>query len=67
MKANLTRKQQEALAGLVMQQVANIKEYPEMREGEPELADVSSEEIGKQLSIWMRKLPGTIWDNRLPQ
>ena len=66
MKANLTRKQQEALASLVMQQVANLKEYSEMRDSEPELAEVSSEEIGKQLSIWMKKLPGTIWDNRLP-
>jgi glutaredoxin-related protein len=66
-KANLTRKQQEALASLVMHQVANLKEYPEMREGEPDLANVSAEEIGKQLSIWMKKLPGTIWDNRLPQ
>jgi glutaredoxin-related protein len=67
MKANLTRKQQEALASLVMQQVANLKEYSEMRDSEPDLADVSSDEIGKQLSIWMKKLPGTIWDTRLPQ
>lgn len=67
MKAKLTRKQQEALASLVMAQVANLLEYSEMRESEHELEDVSVEEIGKQLSIWMKKLPGTIWDTRLPQ
>ena len=63
----LSRRQQEALAYLVMQQAANLKEYPELRESEPDLDGVSSEAIARQLSIWMKKLPGSIWDTRLPQ
>lgn len=67
MKTGLTRKQQEALASLVLSRVADIAEYEEIRELSDEIKELPTEQIKLQLSVWMKKLPGTIWDNRLPQ
>jgi hypothetical protein len=63
----LTRKQQNALAFLVMSKVADLAEYPEMLHGEYDLRGVDMEVVAQQLSSWMKKLPGTTWDDRLPQ
>lgn len=61
----LTNRQKAALAGEVINRVADIVEFRSEIITDPELADVSLLEIAAQLSTWLKGLPGDSWDTRL--
>ena len=61
----LTNRQKAALAGEVINRVADIVEFRSEIITDPELADVSPLEIAAQLSTWLKGLPGDSWDTRL--
>lgn len=66
----LSREQKRAVAMLVIRGAADAAAaFEEQRESFPEedvLADVSYEEITAQVARWLRVLPGSGWDSRLP-
>lgn len=62
---NLTLKQKQALAVKLITKAGDLVEY--WGEGTGEMEGVSAEQVGQQLSIWLKGLPGNHWDMRLPQ
>lgn len=62
---SLTRKQKEALAFKLLIHAGDIVEY--WGTGTDEMEGVTSEQVAAQLAVWLKGLPGTVWDNRLPQ
>ena len=63
----MTRKQKQALAVLVMQQVGNIAEFwSEMIRDDIELNSLDYAEAMTCLARWLNHLPGDTWDTRIP-
>ena len=63
----LTREQQRELAALVMGRIADIAEFwEEMTEDSPSLTEADYHAACAQLARWANRLPGDIWDTRLP-
>jgi hypothetical protein len=62
----MTRSQKEALVSLVLNRVGDIIEF--WGEIATDLANegVTSQEAAEVLASWMKRLPGTAWDARLP-
>jgi hypothetical protein len=60
----MTNDQKRQLANLVLFQAGNLIEYH--TESLNELG-IDPGEAAKQLTVWLAKLPGNSWDNRLPQ
>jgi hypothetical protein len=66
MNSNMTRKQKEALAAVFIDQAGNLVEFfAEMTKGNAALAGVTSDQVSRQLSTWLNRLPGDAWDVRL--
>jgi hypothetical protein len=65
----MTRKQKELLAFAVMQRAASLLEdwdEATTRGWHQDLADIDRDEAAHVIAGWMKKLPGTLWDTRLP-
>jgi len=66
----MTRHQKEALAYALLGQAGDLIEFwhDYLRSGKlpDNLAGVDVEEAAEQLTQWLKRLPGDIWDNRLP-
>jgi hypothetical protein len=57
----------QALAQLLASRAGDIVEFwDEMKGDIPELADVSAEEAATALGTWLSRLPGGVWDTRIP-
>lgn len=64
----LTRDEKNALAVRLMHQAGNLIEFFDemVADEEGTFAQVSAQDAAWQLSRWLRHLPGTDWDTRLP-
>ncbi|MBF6085192.1 hypothetical protein IU485_27850 [Nocardia cyriacigeorgica] len=66
----MKRQHREALALAAIHQVANLVEgWPDLLEEgvlDPVLEDLDPAEAAQQLGKWMARLPGRLWDDRLP-
>lgn len=66
MNSNMTRKQKEALAAVFINQAGDLVEFfAEIAKENAALAGVSSDQVSRQLSVWLNRLPGDAWDMRL--
>lgn len=61
--ARLTREQQRLLVRAVLSQVGNLVEF---QSDYADIADLDPVAVREQLARWMGRLPGTVWDVRLP-
>lgn len=58
--------QKRQLAAALLNKAGDLVEF--FAELCPELAEeVSADDAGAQLGVWLKNLPGDAWDNRLPE
>lgn len=66
----MTKEQKRALAAVLIREAGNLVEFWEEKQasgyGDECLNGLSSNDIGLQLAIWLKDLPGDEWDTRLP-
>lgn len=62
----MNRAQKRALALRLLEQAGDLVEF--FGEYLPELAEqgVTPEQVAEKLALWLRDLPGDVWDTRLP-
>ena len=57
--------QKRLLAAALLNKAGDLVEF--FAEQCPELAEeVSTDDAAAQLAVWLKNLPGSAWDNRLP-
>jgi hypothetical protein len=61
----MNRIQKQALARVLLDQAGNIVEFWGEQDVPEELKDITVPEIRRQLSNWLKDLPGDCWDMRL--
>lgn len=62
----LTKQQKAILAFEVINRIADMVEFRTEIVTDPVLADLTTDEIAAQLTMWLKGLPGDAWDTRLP-
>lgn len=64
--SKMTNKQKEALAAVLIRKAGDLVEFfEEITEGNDALVGVTGDQVRRQLSIWLGRLPGDAWDTRL--
>jgi hypothetical protein len=59
----LTATQKDDLVSALLAQAGNLLEFPDLL---PESLQGDLDAVGAQLTTWLKRLPGTGWDARLP-
>jgi len=68
LKPQLTNLQKEALVLHLLNQIGNSVEFwDETQKANESLQGISVEEARLQYALWLEKLPGKVWDKRLPE
>jgi hypothetical protein len=67
-KPTLSNIQKAALVALLLTQAGNAVEvWEDLQERNESLQGITAEEAALQFALWLQRLPGTVWDERLPQ
>lgn len=64
--ARLTREQQACVARALVDAAGTIVEFCHERFEGTSVEDVPATLVAEQLARWLRRLPGDVWDTRLP-
>jgi hypothetical protein len=63
----LTHKQKAGLARQLMMCAGDLMDVPDGKFNDEDLLGIDPKLKGEQIAAWVSYLPGTYWDNRLPQ